>query len=89
MEVIALIEPPQGEVIETILRGHPSGAMVGGLWHAWRAPPGEDGGGHDPAEDSDHPTSTGHFLRLRYPKNRLVELTKTPPALRHCGVAAR
>ena len=36
MKVIAFIEPPQGEVIQTILRGHQSGAMVGGLWHASR-----------------------------------------------------
>ena len=57
MKVIAFIEPPQGEVIQTILRGHQSGAMVGGLWHASRAPPGQDGGVHDPDEDSDRRTA--------------------------------
>ncbi len=30
-KVVAFIEPPQGEVFEEILRGHQSGAMVGGL----------------------------------------------------------
>jgi hypothetical protein len=50
MKVIAFIEPPQGEVIETILRHC-------GLGHASRAPPGEDGGVHDPDEDSDRQTA--------------------------------
>ena len=57
MNVIAFIELPLGEVIEKILRGRQSGAMVGGLWHASRAPPGEDGGVHDPDEDSDRQTA--------------------------------
>ena len=41
MKVVAFIEPPQGKVVEKILRGHQSGAMVGGLWQALsaRAPP--------------------------------------------------
>ena len=49
MKVIAFVEPPQGEVIEKILRGHQSGAMVGGLWQASapRAPPDLDGLLHD------------------------------------------
>ena len=41
MAVVAFIEPPQADVVERILRGHQSGAMVGGLWRssAPRAPP--------------------------------------------------
>ena len=41
MRVVAFIEPPQRDVIEEILRGHQSGAMVGGLWRSSkaRAPP--------------------------------------------------
>ena len=31
MQVIAFIAPPQGDVIEKILRGHRRAAMVGGL----------------------------------------------------------
>ena len=59
MKVIAFIEPLQGgEVIETILRHC-------GLWHASRAPPGEDGGGHDPAEDSDRRTAASDETRER------------------------
>ena len=48
--MIAFIEPPQGDVIEKILRGHQSGAMVGGVWHAWtpRSPPAREGWVHDP-----------------------------------------
>ena len=48
MKVIALIEPPQGDVIEKILRHC-------GLWHSAspRAPPGEDRPLHDPDSDSD------------------------------------
>ncbi len=49
MKVIAFIDPPQGEVIEKILRGHQSGAMVGGLWRgsAPRPPPDVEGLVHD------------------------------------------
>ena len=36
MAVVAFIEPPQVDVIEKILRGHQSGAMVGGLWRSSR-----------------------------------------------------
>ena len=45
MKVIAFLEPPQGEVIEKILRHC-------GLWHASapRAPPAEDASVHDPDE---------------------------------------
>ena len=41
MAVVAFIEPPQADVVERILRGHQSPAMVGGLWRssAPRAPP--------------------------------------------------
>jgi hypothetical protein len=52
MKVIAFIEPPQGDVIEKILRHC-------GLWQhlAPRAPPAADGWGHDPDGDcaSDEP----------------------------------
>ena len=46
MKVIAFIEPPQGAVVEKILRGHQSVAMVGGLWNPStpRAPPAVDWG---------------------------------------------
>jgi hypothetical protein len=45
MAVVAFIEPPQGDVIEKILRGHRRAAMVGGLWQpsAPRPPPDVDG----------------------------------------------
>ena len=33
MKVVAFIDPPQGKVIEKILRRHRRAAMVGGLWH--------------------------------------------------------
>ena len=46
MAVAAFIEPPREDVIEKILRGHQSGAMVGGLWRASaaRAPPADGTG---------------------------------------------
>ena len=52
MKVVALLEPPQADVIEKILRHC-------GLWHATRAPPGDNGfvrapDGHSQA-DSDAP----------------------------------
>ena len=48
MKVIAFIEPPQGDVIEKILRHC-------GLWHAAtpRPPPATDGWVHDPDGDAD------------------------------------
>ena len=44
MKVVSFIEPPQVDVIEEILNGHQSGAMVGGLWQSPspRAPPDVD-----------------------------------------------
>jgi hypothetical protein len=55
MKVIAFIDPRapersdgRGDVIEKILRGHQSGAMVGGLWNPSRASPTADGWVHDP-----------------------------------------
>jgi len=44
MKVVSFIEPPQADVIEEILNGHQSGAMVGGLWQARaaRGPPEVD-----------------------------------------------
>ncbi len=61
MAVVALIEPPQADVIEKILRGHQSGAMVGGLWHSSsaRAPP--DGGG-DSMDGAHHSDGAPHEL---------------------------
>ena len=49
MNVIAFIDPPQGDVIEKILCGHRRAAMVGGLWQASapRAPPDVDGLVHE------------------------------------------
>ena len=52
MKVVAFLEPPQADVIEKILRHC-------GLWHATRAPPGDNGfvrapNGHSQA-DSDAP----------------------------------
>jgi hypothetical protein len=60
MKVVALIEPPQGGVIERILRGHQSVAMVGGLWHPStpRAPPAGDGSVRDPDAPSDRQTGS-------------------------------
>ena len=60
MKVVAFIEPPQRDVIEKILRGHQSVAMVGGLWHssAPRAPPAGDGSVHDPDGVSDRQTGS-------------------------------
>jgi len=48
MKVVAFIEPPQGDVIEKILRHC-------GLWHASspRAPPAGESWVHDPDGDSD------------------------------------
>ena len=60
MAVVAFIEPPQADVIEKILSGHQSGAMVGGLWRsvAARAPPADSidpsGGGSGSTNGSDN-----------------------------------
>ena len=62
MRVVAFIEPPQRDVIEEFLRGHQSGAMVGGLWRSSkaRAPPtGSQGDGLASAKD---PNSETHDL---------------------------
>jgi hypothetical protein len=58
MRAVAFIEPSQADVTEKILRGHQSGATVGGLWHASapRGPPAGDGWVHDPDGDSDGQT---------------------------------
>jgi len=50
MNVVAFIEPPQGNVIEKILRGHRRAAMVGGPWcpASPRAPPAGDLRVYDP-----------------------------------------
>jgi len=55
MKIVAFIEPPQGDVIEKILRGHRRAAMVGGLWcpASPRAPPAKDLRVHDPDSDWD------------------------------------
>ena len=44
MKTIAFIEPPQGEVIEKILKHC-------GLWQPSRPPPGDASSVHDPAND--------------------------------------
>ncbi len=44
MQIVAFLEPPQGDVIEKILRGHRRAAMVGGLWVS-RSAPGAAGRG--------------------------------------------
>ena len=61
MKVITFIEPPQSEVIETVLRGHLSGATMGGLSHASRAPLGDDEWGPQP--DGRLGPPHGHFRR--------------------------
>ncbi len=62
MKVVAFLEPPQGEVIEKILRGHQSGAMVGGLWR-WSAPraPPADGKGNG-VDGAGRPETEPHEL---------------------------
>jgi hypothetical protein len=52
MKVVAFIEPPQGDVIERILRHC-------GLWHpaAPRAPPADEDSVHDPGDVSDSQTT--------------------------------
>ena len=57
MAVVAFIEPPQDEVVEKILRGHQSAAMVGGLWEGplrtlatARSPPASEDSDRDLAE---------------------------------------
>ena len=61
MKVITFIEPPQGEVFETVLRGHQSGATISGLWHASRAPLGDDEWGPRPGRRFGPPD--GRFRR--------------------------
>ena len=50
LKVVAFLEPPQGDVIEKILRGHRRAAMVDWLWcpAAPRAPPAGDLRVYDP-----------------------------------------
>jgi len=60
MKVIAFIEPPQGDVIEKILRGHRRAAMVGGLWDPAsppRPPPGGSVVVYVPDDDGDGDTA--------------------------------
>jgi hypothetical protein len=53
MKIVAFMEPPQGDVIEKILRRHRRAAMVGGLWcpASPRAPPAGDLRVYDPDSD--------------------------------------
>jgi len=66
MKVVAFLEPPQGAVIEKILRGHRRAALVDGLWHPStpRAPPPEDGWVYEPDAEWDsrppRPTHPGN-----------------------------
>jgi len=55
MKVITFIEPPQGVVIERILRHC-------GLWHDSRGPPGDAGSVHAP--DGDGPAAASRELTL-------------------------
>ncbi|MCY2995272.1 MAG: transposase [Planctomycetota bacterium] len=59
MKVVAFIEPPPGDVIEKILRGHRRAAMVGGLWclASPRAPPAGDLRVYDPDGEADRQTA--------------------------------
>ena len=60
--MVSFIEPPQADVIEKILRHC-------GLWcpAAPRAPPAEDGWGHDPDGDADcAPAASDEFRELTY-----------------------
>ncbi len=70
MKVVAFIEPPQGKVVEKILRGHQSGAMVGGLWQARaaRAPPEVEDLvlDLDVAYSDSSPDQAGQFQELTY-----------------------
>ncbi len=62
MKVVAFIEPPQGAVIEKILRHC-------GLWHPStpRAPPSEDAWGYDPDGDwNNQPISSEQSGELTY-----------------------
>jgi hypothetical protein len=54
-KIVAFMEPPQGDVIEKILRGHRRAAMVGGLRcpASPRAPPAKDLRVHDADSDWD------------------------------------
>jgi len=65
MRVIALIEPPQADVIEKILR-HCA------LWHSSssRAPPDADAFARDPADDWYRQPIVGISLREMYPVSR-------------------
>ena len=67
MRVVAFIEPPQRDVIEEILRGHQSGAMVGGLWRSSkaRAPPtGSQRDGLASAKDPNSATDEMTFVDM-------------------------
>ncbi len=57
----AFIEPPQEDVIEKILRGHQSGAMVGGLWRSAARPPPADGNGNG-VDGTGRPDTEPHEL---------------------------
>ena len=57
MKIISFIERGQRDVVEKILRGHQSAAMVGGLWEGplrtlatARSPPASEDSDRDPAE---------------------------------------
>ena len=77
MKVVAFIEPPQGKVVEKILRGHQSGAdqrfasvPVGRLWQARaaRAPPEVEDLvlDLDVAYSDSSPDQAGQFQELTY-----------------------
>ena len=71
MEVVALIEPPQADVIERILRHC-------GLWRssAARAPPAEDRWVHPSDADADsHPASCDELGELKFVNVDTFEVT--------------
>ena len=61
MEIISFIERDQRPVIERILRGHQSGAMVGGLWEG---PIRTRANQRGPPSSSERDPSEPHELQL-------------------------
>ena len=68
MKIVAFLEPPQGDVIEKILRGHRRAAMVGGLWcpAAPRAPARGDLRVYDPDSDWDRESTSQEPRELTF-----------------------
>ncbi len=80
MAAVAFIEPPQEDVIEKILRGHQSGAMVGGLWRTSAArPPPADGKGNG-VDGADRPDTEPHELTYVDMDTQLLKIAADRPA---------